>query len=585
MLDFVFSNSPSDLQKMQASMSGVYEDFGVALESYSGSWGALVVQKSSLAESRVKTLETNECILTMVGLPVYIGDTKLNEESCAAYLLDKCNEAKTFDVSSILSGGFLILCINKAQNYAKVFTDLLSMIPAYCFKGESRLVIGSHVDIVADISEKRASYDLASITEFTLNAKVTYPYSCYREINQLAPASEILLDFKDPLNIKVLQHFYWKPSYQNQTGNIDQVAEELNFHLHDFCRNVLSYGGDNALMMSGGEDSRLLLTILSRYSEIDSFVFLDSCNQEGALAKAACKALSSDLKVLIRNKSYYLDIHKYASKLVGLGHQYMHVHAIKFLKDLAGGKYQRVFGGYLSDALLKGSRAAKYDLQRFGLYFDFPRSRRAASDDLSFGLPVKYSLLEEINYRRRLFDQSDLFSELSPDTDWKGFFPMSTYKSAPHYFGHRRLLAQYEPFTASAVIKLAAKTPLSWKRNRRLFQRVAKMNMVKTKFIGHTDGHLPFYPWYYNLLAVPSVRLGRTFKEIVIGGAKKTQGPWNDWRETNSDPELSRYESEYNRSIYEQIFVGNLQEVFGSKHFAKSNRSSVLQVLYQTSVK
>ena len=44
----VFSNSSSDSQKMQVSMSGVYEDFGVVLGELFRILGALVVQKSSL---------------------------------------------------------------------------------------------------------------------------------------------------------------------------------------------------------------------------------------------------------------------------------------------------------------------------------------------------------------------------------------------------------------------------------------------------------------------------------------------------------------------------------------------------------
>ena len=228
MLDFIFSANPDDLQKMQVSLSRVYEDYSPLLEDYSGPWGALVIQKNALFEERFKTLETDECVLFVIGEPVCLNELAADENSCSAHLLDIFNGASTPDVSSFLSGGFLVFCLNKPHRQATVYTDLLSMIPSYSFYGNGQLVIGSHVDLVAEISEQRTSYDLASLAEFTLNASVTYPHTCYEGVKQLAPASKTLFEFPDIRNPRFSSHFYWKPFFGGQLGNVDQIAEEAS---------------------------------------------------------------------------------------------------------------------------------------------------------------------------------------------------------------------------------------------------------------------------------------------------------------------------------------------------------------------
>src|SRR5690606_31578650 len=124
--------------------------------------------------------------------------------------------------------------------------------------------------------------------------------------------------------------------------------------LYRYVKSITNEVNDIAQFISVGEDSRVLTGLLQLNSR-DAFIFLDKMNREGKLAEKAAHAYEANFKMATRTKTHYLKILPHCSDLVGSGSQYHHAHTYGFHKSCKLNKYSAVFGGLLSDALLKGS--------------------------------------------------------------------------------------------------------------------------------------------------------------------------------------------------------------------------------------
>src|SRR5699024_1961956 len=112
------------------------------------------------------------------------------------------------DFDSDLSGPFAILIINKETCEVTCITDLMSFIPVYKLSDSRNVALSTHVDILAKLTEQNNKFDEVSIADFILHGVTTYPYTMYKNINQISPASIHAL--KEP-SMGFHSKSYWIP--------------------------------------------------------------------------------------------------------------------------------------------------------------------------------------------------------------------------------------------------------------------------------------------------------------------------------------------------------------------------------------
>ncbi|MBK9019745.1 MAG: hypothetical protein IPL72_06985 [Sulfuritalea sp.] len=73
----------------------------------------------------------------------------------------------------------------------RVVTDLLGSQPVYQTVGtiSGTMCIGTNADIVAEVSGHKSDIDLVSVGEFVVFDQITFPFTTYRFITELEPAS------------------------------------------------------------------------------------------------------------------------------------------------------------------------------------------------------------------------------------------------------------------------------------------------------------------------------------------------------------------------------------------------------------
>lgn len=188
-----------------------------------------------------------------------------------------------------------------------------------------------------------------------------------------------------------------------------------------------------------------------------------------------------------------------APKMVGSGHQYQHAHSLGFDKRFKLTDYSAVFGGFLSDTLLKGHHVRKVKVVRSIPLFPQIIDPAYRPDRLGFNEGL---LSDEI-----IFALSDRRSERyirvsserpASGKEWFHIYPCSMHNDMPNLYTTRRLFRSYEPFMCKEAVKISAAVPTAWKLNRRLFNCAMKPYLRKSKWLLHADGRLPYFNWWVN---------------------------------------------------------------------------------------
>jgi asparagine synthetase B (glutamine-hydrolysing) len=566
MSDFIFSNQPIQEGKLAKNLASIYHENSPKIHEYHGMWGSLAVSENLYYG--YQPYESNEHICVVLGGPLlYFSDVSFIKEKS-----DRTSGTKAIykrwlsgemNWDEDLSGPFAICIINKQSHEALFVTDLMSFIPLYQYKDIDNVVISSHSDALAKSTNQVNKIDIVSRIDFILHGVITYPYTVYKNIQQMAPASEH--HFISNKN-EIVQKSYWQPIEKPYPHSISQAAKDLRKAITTDINKVISQTKNIAQFISGGEDSRTISSLLSSIPNRDAFIFLDQMNREGKVAEKAAKAYGAKFRLSTRDRLHYLNIIPDCSDLIGEGAQYFHAHTFGFHKKCNLEQYDAVFGGLFSDALLKGARIKKVrGSTRFPFIPQIKNTMYSPAKLIKNDL-IKEAILGELNYRRKA--HYEYVKSIRPTTaeEWFELWPSSMNMNIPNLHANRRLFRSYEPFMSKEIVKISAIVPQKWKMNRRLFHKFAKPYLKQTKWLLHSEGKLPYASWYINVPILFFFWVGQEIGK-KIGLIKGNQGPWASWDTLLNSKEwlelLQKY-SHMETKVLDGILVDDIHTFYNS---------------------
>jgi len=579
MSDFIYSNLTFDEGILANKLKSIYSGKEIDIIEIHGQWGSIAISKNIY--NGFQFIETNQHICFIIGGPVLnftnndfiIGDNNSSEGTQAIYNRVK-DECIKWDED--LNGPFVFFLLDKINHEIDCITDLMSFIPVYYYKQKNKLMMSTHIDVLARSAKQENNIDLTSEVDFILNGIITYPYTRYKEIKQMLPAS-----INKVKNCEINSDNYWLPLEEGCEHSKKETAIKLREAMNEYINKITGRTEIVAHFISGGEDSRFLAGLLPDNITKDAFVFLDQMNWEGVIAKKASIAYGSTFHLATRSPLHYLNILPEGTKLVGSGAQYTHAHTFGFQEKCHFDNYPAVFGGLFSDALLKGSRIKKRGSVVFKKMIQIKKSDYSVLNSIqnNFFTP---EILKEINKRRAI--HYEYVKKIRPHTveEWFELWPSSMNASMPNLYVNRRLFRSYEPFMTKDVIKVSACLPEKWKLNRVFFRTLAKPILKKTSWLVHSEGIFPYLPWYLNFFIQPFV-LGSVVISKKIGIIKGNQGPWGEWKKVIQSEEWNQF---YEKHINN---IGNLQQVLNNNTIDKTiiyrelsvkQRINLLQILY-----
>lgn len=582
MSDYLFTSTPAAPGSLSGALAKIYTHETPESPEYQGPWGTLAVTEGHYHGFR--PYENDQHLMVVIGGPVLYfcdNDFLVEEDSTTATeaIYNRWVVEGNIQWDEDLSGPFTILLIDKQAREVTVVTDLMAFIPVYSCQKAGELYLGTHVDALANAASEQNSFDQVSLADFVLNDVVTYPFTAYENLRQLAPSSEVTYSApsSDP---KVTS--YWIPKEANPYKTVQEAAEALREGISGYVDRVTKKMDTVAQFISAGEDSRALSGMLPERLKRDAFVFLDNMNREGRIASRVAEAYGANFNVGYRSSTHYLEILPEASKLVGSGHQYTHAHSLGFDKTYRLAEYPAVFGGYLSDSLLKSSYTRKVrGVGRFPFLPDFHLKGESRTKPITSSY-FETQILSEVSNRR--IEQFRAVESERPITahEWFVLRPATMRIAIPNLYTTRRLFRSYEPFMCKEAVKISAAVPTTWKLNRRLFNSAMNPYLKRTKWLLHADGRLPYFSWSVNMPLQFTVWLYRHFAKRA-GLIKGNQGPWGDWRATVKSENWRKVTEEYKRAEEVLTFTNggaSIEDLLLTDKLPIPKRVNLLQTAY-----
>ena len=224
MSDFIDSSVPLAPKLLQHALERHLGFVTSSAAEYHGEWGSLAVIIATHDADPV--YETESTISVVIGTPV----VRLTHTEPS--LLSRSNREPLHRLlaspphqrwDELLDGIFAVLHIDKSTRAAFLITDLFAWIPVFAAAGERAAVVGTHVNAVADVSNRADSVDEVSAVERIAYSTIAWPNTLYDGVTQLPPASRITLHDSGAY----LCEAHWQPVERSAFSSIEQAATEL----------------------------------------------------------------------------------------------------------------------------------------------------------------------------------------------------------------------------------------------------------------------------------------------------------------------------------------------------------------------
>ena len=539
MSDFLFSSRrrpPGELARILRRWLGPVSE---RIAEHEGDWGTLAAARAPHDAEPV--LRNERGVTVLVGQPFarveFLPPGRAAEPERRAALHRLLLDGEAGGWEDRLDGPFAALAV-AADGAGTVVTDLFAWVTVFAADprgAEQPLVIGTHVDAVAEAAGARDDVDPVSAVELIGYLTITYPRTLYPAVRQVAPGSTRGFG---PGGWTGGERAYWRPEERVDYASPDEAARALRAALVEDVARAVEGHPSAGVLLSGGEDGRAVLGAVPRGVRVQGFIYGESDNREVRSARRVARAYGASLIFARRPPGHDLRHLEVVAAMVGSQNQFIDVHGYGLHAELGLDRLPVVLGGFSSDALLKGDNVRRWARRR--LERGEPPGIRPARPPARPG--VRGELLREAAERRTAFRRR--LAEMRPASadEWSYIYPFSMRKYAAVLHGNRRLFATHEPFMCNAVVRLAASVPQVWKVDRALFSRAVRPLLARSWYVPHTRNRLPYFPHAVNAAARPLLGLARGARALLTGAAGAPQESWPVWDELVRTPEMEEKE-------------------------------------------
>jgi asparagine synthetase B (glutamine-hydrolysing) len=543
MSDFLFSTRPAPPGVLRAALERYLGPVSAVATEYHGAWGSLAVVMAE--HDRSVVVEDDHSLSVLIGEPLLRTAGRLSGSAAEASSRPAAHrlllEPGAIEWQRRLDGPFAALVVDTRRGTGRVLTDLFAWIPVFSAPlsgSDAGLLLGTHVDAVAEAAGRRGDIDPVSAAELLAFFTVTFPHTLFAAVEQVGPATERAFGgggWSAPGRV------YWEPVERVGFDSRSEAAAELREGLIEDVRAACAGQSTVGALLSGGEDSRAVLGALPPGVDVRAFTFAPSDNREVRTARRVARAYGASHTFALRDSTHDLRHFEQVSALVSSHNMFVDAHAYALHDSLGLARLPVVLGGLSSDALLKGdnvSLRAQKALRRGRR----PPTRRWRAEPLPGLEPELLAAAEERRegFRSRL-------AELRPESadEWTRIYPFTMRKYAANMHGNRRLFRAHEPYMSSRVVELAAAVPQAWKIDRRLFLEAMRPLLARSWYVPHTRNRFPFLPRSANLVARPVLGTIRRAREALTATLGWNQESWPIWAELVETAEMRERSTRY----------------------------------------
>jgi hypothetical protein len=495
----------------------------------SGDWGCLVATRS--AYPGFQPYEDERYALVVLGGPVF-GDRPKetsppqSDQQYTKALLHRLVEAAG-NLPDDLSGPFALAFVDKRESKVQITSDWLGSIPLYQFKSGVKTMIGSHIGAIADVIGESNDVDWTSVAEFLINQVFTFPCTWFANISQFPPATRRTVVKSQPH----IDESYWD-SEEDLYQDFDAAAEHFRSVLQKYIFRVAQRSPKIACFISGGEDSRVVASMLPADRDVMAVTYLDEWNREGRTAKRVADRLGFRHEWVQRARDFYIDLVDPFHSIEGPSGQYRHAHSIDLADKLELQEQDAVFGAWCADARYKAYWSKLVPYTGLNKLRDPKLAPRMTNAPKAWSEILDPEVLAEV--QQRWDEHFRRVKSFRPTTapEWFHTWPISRHNTSVLFRTSRRLYPSFEPFISREALEVSRRLPVEWQLNRKFFHRMAQPLLKKTWDIPHADGGYPYFSHKVNRPFRAWAVLDEISRRKLGLRLKPESRPWNDWPST-----------------------------------------------------
>ncbi len=532
MIDVIYSSDSNALPRLEQALRAFRTDPSLPQRGWSGKWGSLAAIGSAYAG--FLPVETAKHICVVLGGPLPRHDESVacgdKSDDGTTWILERWLGAGSIQWDVDLVGHFLVVLVDKRSTTVNVVTDINSFVPACVVQdgASGACMMGSHADALALAAGVQSDIDAASAVDLQVYHSVTHPFTLYRPVQQLPAASVTSLLPGGHPTVST----YWAPREEPCTLTLDEAARVLRDTITANVERICVGQNEVGMLLSGGEDSRIIASLVPHGTHVQAVTFVDTFNHEAQVAQAVAHELGLTWVCAERAPMHYVVHAQESVRLTESHHLFLHAHVNGLSHRLPAGR--RCLGAFYADALFKACWATSYG--RYGVSLGVHHDRvKTRSRDVA--LPRFDACLANAVRARR--DHVEAAMRLLRPRTWAeftSFMPAPANSGGfPHAAAARRLCYMYEPYLDAEVVKLAAAVRQEWKLNRRFYRRAMNPTLLRTRHIPHANGTLPSAGIAVNTLlratrsAATHLHRGRPDTEDGSSDGAVSRGSWPDW--------------------------------------------------------
>lgn len=292
------------------------------------------------------------------------------------YLLDNWLSNQT-DFHTYLNGYFAIIIVTQQQIH--VFTDKLGVYPVFKSRHSPTLKLASHPDNLAAWlrnNEMTSTLNMQALAETLATGSSFSQASFYNEIDALKPATHYVFHLEQETYTESSQP-YWSIEQQKLQQPQKKWSQDIAQAITNaMAKRTHKFSQNNALLLSGGADSRSILFGHPHSNQLKTITFCDNYNAEANTAKKLAAIARSSHQTWYRDYEHYGNAFIGSIKASGGMWSVKDAHYLSFGEKLINNQWDTIFTGCYADYLLKGLGINKQQTQFLGkpvpLYISAP---------------------------------------------------------------------------------------------------------------------------------------------------------------------------------------------------------------------
>jgi len=508
--------------------------------------------------------------------------SSLSDAEYCRSLFEKHGESFVDGLNSEFAGAI----VEPDTSNVTIFTDRLGARPVYYTTAiDQAILFSTHINTILSHPAVEPEYDEQFLVEYLTYERVFGIRTPFKNVSKVHPGSRVTFDAKQETISKTI---YWQPQYNPVERSYKEFVRDFSTVYTQAIEDRKSSSDNEGVLISGGSDSRLALSVLG--SDSIGFHMNETMNTEAQTAKQVCDTIGAEFRLLERDISYQKEVLATVDRFQLYNSFFDQAHAAAFDGAIAD-EVDSIFCGHYGDTVLSGQYVPQKMVQVPILGWNVPTSTplplKDKDDYIDYTLQDhKFTRNSNVHTPSYLLTNDCIrsifkkelslggstvthhgvrYPSLQSLAATGGYYPLTNSNGYLFYYTLNQIASARYPCLDNRVIDFALTMPLKYHTENNIVNDSLKLLNRELASIPHAQTRLPLtYPETLHTLS----ELFDAFKNKLSIGQAKDEGPWTDHdeviRRTDIIPEyLLGQESE--ELCWEQIDIEVVKELYESQ--------------------